>query len=424
MLRYLKNRLGAESVVASTFLEGTRPDLVLYYGNESPPADTDLTVPDSGLLKKGAVVDKNHVVEELSSEDFLLKEGANCRTAIDFIGLGFFLLSRMEEYNRRDSEKDSFGRFRSDDSVLADSGLLQIPIIDQWIKQLLDWLREVRPDLELLSPGFGMQPSCDIDTFYAVKGKSLLRSFGSGGAQLLRGDLSGVGERLRFHIGSAKDPYDKLELLVRDAEKLQSKLYCFLLFPSKKSRPQDRSGLDEKFPFKKEILKWGNRIIWGLHPSLYSNHSAEIILREKKQMEELVEQPIEISRQHFLNLCFPDTYRALIDAGISEDHSMGFHDLPGFRAGTSRPFYWYDLEREEITTLKVHPLVFMDASVKHHMAAGPTESCELVSQLMEETYTTNGIFSYLWHNSSLSGFDGWKDYRRVYEFIIERAEKL
>lgn len=103
---------------------------------------------------------------------------------------------------------------------------------------------------------------------------------------------------------------------------------------------------------------------------------------------------------------------------------MGFHDLPGFRAGTSRPFYWYDLGKEEITTLKVHPLVFMDASVKHYQATGPAESCELVRQLMEETYTTNGIFSYLWHNSSLSGFDGWKDFRRVYDFIVNNAEEL
>ncbi len=424
MLRYLRNRFGAESAVASRSMNGVKADLVIYYGNENPPPGTHLTVPDSGILLKGAVADKNQVVEALNSGDFILKEGSHYRTSMDFMGLGFFLLSRMEEYNRSNSEKDSLERFSSVDSVLDETGLLQIPVIDWWIKQLLDLFREIRPGLKLVHPGFELLPSCDIDTFYAIKGKSLLRSFGSGVAQLLRGDFDGVGDRLKFHMSIANDPYDKLELLVRDAERLERKLHCFVLFPAKRSRPQDRSGWDKNFPYSKEILKWSDRIIWGLHPSIYSNHSAKKILEEKKQLEELVEQPVEVSRQHFLNLRFPETYRSLIETGIKEDHSMGFHDLPGFRAGTSRSFYWYDLEKEEITTLKVHPLVFMDASVKHYQVTGPAESCELVRQLMDETYTTNGIFSYLWHNSSLSGFDSWKDYRRVYDFIVNNAEDL
>ncbi|TVR87541.1 MAG: hypothetical protein EA411_07445, partial [Saprospirales bacterium] len=102
MLRYLKNRLSAESVVAAPALDSKKTDLVIYYGNENPPPGTHLTVPDSGILLKGAVAENRQVLEELSSGDFILKEGSHYRTSMDFMGLGFFLLSRMEEYNRSD----------------------------------------------------------------------------------------------------------------------------------------------------------------------------------------------------------------------------------------------------------------------------------------------------------------------------------
>ena len=69
-----------------------------------------------------------------------------------------------------------------------------------------------------------------------------------------------------------------------------------------------------------------------------------------------------ISRQHFIRFTLPDTYRQLINAGIKEEFSMGYGSVNGFRASVALPFYWFDLEKNEATSLLVYLFCFMDAN--------------------------------------------------------------
>ena len=41
---------------------------------------------------------------------------------------------------------------------------------------------------------------------------------------------------------------------------------------------------------------------------------------------------------------------------------MGYGSINGFRASVASSFYWYDLEKEEATTLRIFPFCFMDAN--------------------------------------------------------------
>ncbi len=63
----------------------------------------------------------------------------------------------------------------------------------------------------------------------------------------------------------------------------------------------------------------------------------------------------------YLNI--PHNYRNLIQSGIRSDYSMGFPTHPGFRAGTSHNFYFFDLEKNKKTDLLVYPLSVMDVSL-------------------------------------------------------------
>src|SRR5690606_41751175 len=76
-----------------------------------------------------------------------------------------------------------------------------------------------------------------------------------------------------------------------------------------------------------------------IHPSYYSQEN-NCILPEKQYLENLLNKNISRSRQHFIKLTLPHTYRMLIQAGITDDYSMGFPQHNGFRAGTSRSYYW------------------------------------------------------------------------------------
>jgi hypothetical protein len=102
---------------------------------------------------------------------------------------------------------------------------------------------------------------------------------------------------------------------------------------------------------------------------------------------------------------------------------MGFSDDVGFRAGTSQSFFWFDLSKNESTQLKIFPFAAMDVTLKNYLKLSPEAAIETLENLKNEVQKVNGTFTTLWHNSSLSESDDWKNWRNVYEKIVENATK-
>jgi hypothetical protein len=102
---------------------------------------------------------------------------------------------------------------------------------------------------------------------------------------------------------------------------------------------------------------------------------------------------------------------------------MGYADDIGFRAGIATPFYWYDLENEQVTPLKLHPFQVMEVTLQQYLELSPDEAIEKVKPLVAAIKAVGGTFTTLWHNSTLSNIDEWEGWRKVYEEIIEFSEK-
>ena len=100
----------------------------------------------------------------------------------------------------------------------------------------------------------------------------------------------------------------------------------------------------------------------GIHPSYASNESFNILEIEKNRLENIIKKEVKLSRQHFLKLDIPKTYRNLLELSITDDYTMGYASHLGFRASICTPFYFYDLELESSTIMKVHPFSVMDAT--------------------------------------------------------------
>ena len=77
----------------------------------------------------------------------------------------------------------------------------------------------------------------------------------------------------------------------------------------------------------------------GIHPSWASNADTHKLSKEINRLEAIVNREVIRSRQHFLRLDLPTTYRRLIDLGILQDYTMGYASQVGFRAGTSSVSY-------------------------------------------------------------------------------------
>jgi hypothetical protein len=160
----------------------------------------------------------------------------------------------------------------------------------------------------------------------------------------------------------------------------------------------------------------------GIHPSFASNNDVAILKKEIERLSGILNREVSISRQHFLKLEFPKTYLNLLELGIREDYTLGFADRPGFRAGTSVPFYFFDLDSEQETPLLLHPVTVMDATLKNYLKLNPEEGLNLAIQYLETVRTYGGQFMPLWHNESLSESFDWIGWSMVYEQLIKTTE--
>ena len=100
---------------------------------------------------------------------------------------------------------------------------------------------------------------------------------------------------------------------------------------------------------------------------------------------------------------------------------MGYASQVGFRAGTSLPFYFYDLDMEMQTTLLLHPFAVMDGTLNEYMELPIDDAQYLVKELLDYVKEVDGVFISLWHNETLCDNRHWKDWKQVYEYTIEEA---
>ena len=60
----------------------------------------------------------------------------------------------------------------------------------------------------------------------------------------------------------------------------------------------------------------------------------------------------------------PHTYRDLVSAEFTDDYSLGYTHYLGFRASTSIPFHFYDINLEIQQPIKVHPFAIGDHALQ------------------------------------------------------------
>ena len=109
----------------------------------------------------------------------------------------------------------------------------------------------------------------------------------------------------------------------------------------------------------------------------------------------------------------------LLDLDILEDHTMGYAKQVGFRASTCTPFYFYDLDFEIQTPLKVFPFAFMDGALKVHMDLSNEDSFATILKLIDEVKNVNGTFISLLHNDTVSNKGMWEGWKVIYRKMVK-----
>ncbi len=331
----------------------------------------------------------------------------------------FFVVSRMEEY--RPDKRDRHGRFPATGTLLFRCGLLEKPVVNRWARMIADKLEEKYGRPLFPGPSFSFLPTIDVDNAWAYLHKGFFRTAGAFLKDTLKADFTSVAERFRVLTGGKADPYDTYSYLEHQFRNREGKVRFFFLLGH-------YSLFDKSIPwknshFRKLISAISRKYPVGIHPSWLSSQSGNpgLLKMEKERLETVILKPVYRSRQHYLRLTFPDTYQNLVKAGIREDYSMGFPEMAGFRAGICTPFFFYDLTKEETTSLKIFPFQVMEVTLAQYMGLEPAGALQKTGKLMEEVRSAGGLFSSVWHNESLSDAGRWKGFRKVFEEMNEKG---
>ena len=336
----------------------------------------------------------------------------------DLLAMCFYLVTRYEEY--LPFEADEHGRFTAENSVAYQIGFLPFAVVNLWALRLKTLLKFKFPFLKITTTTYQFQPSFDVDMAWAFLHKGFLRTGGAIAKDILSANFKNLIERLKVMSGKSTDPFFSFDYIheIHQGD-VPKPIFFFLLGKHGKF---DKNTSPDSIPFQQLIQQISSQYEIGIHPSYQSNEQVDLIIKEKELLEKITKKKIVKSRQHFLKLKFPDTYRQLIAAGLKEDYSMGYADALGFRASISTPFFWYDLQKEEITDLLIHPFQLMDVTLKEYSELDITYAKEDIEDLIADTKKSKGVFMPIWHNSSFAKLDGWDGWSEVYLHLLKKAQ--
>jgi len=280
-------------------------------------------------------------------------------------------------------------------------------------------LSERYPAIIFRKRTYRFQPTYDIDAAYSYNHKGLTRTLGGFLKASYSGNFPEVKQRLRVLLNFEKDPFDTFALQFKWQKEYALHPVYFILFA-------DYGLNDKNIPvndrnFQALIKAIADHAEVGIHPSYGSNSKPEKLVTEIARLSRVLRREITCSRQHFLKLELPSTYRNLINLDITDDYSMGFASQPGFRAGICDTFNFYDLDLETETKLRVHPFAIMDGTLIDYLRINPDHAYKQIDPMLSEVKSLGGTFISLWHNHTLSNEGQLKGWVKVYEELLKNA---
>lgn len=311
-----------------------------------------------------------------------------------FRAVGYCLSGRLE--NLTPEEKEQIER---------------IPFVDVYEKILFDAIKEsAQINGEELTPKpfwpegkkFAVCLTHDIDEV-----RKTYQYFTRPVMHLKKGEIS----RSIYHVKSffkdkikGNNPYWTFENMLALEEELGVRSSSYFLQESGKLNPHKLSSLmlqARKYKFSDPrvsgVMKMMTAGGWevGLHGSYYSYLSRDKLLSEKQDLEASLGGKVVGTRQHHLNLKFPDTWAYQEEANLGYDTSLGLKNSVGFRWGTCFPFHPLNSKTGKMMSLLELPLIIMDTPLLKRKSGVWENICDLINSVEKQ----EGLLTILFHHT-------------------------
>ncbi|TBO43268.1 DUF7033 domain-containing protein [Pedobacter kyonggii] len=323
----------------------------------------------------------------------------------DVFAASFFILSRYEEYFYPIKNEEEFKPSKSHQHKWK---ILDRPIIDEWALIIKSLIKKKHPHFKFHEKNFQHQPTVHFN---------ILPNLPEGLLNRTKFIFSAIFKKDNNYLSSK---FDRLTGVGINNEQVLDEVNQ--LFSSKKSNPLyfvDFPDVPINYIRINGISKiLSNQSIGLLRPCASDKQKMLEIKEGLVKLKKIHPNPTLVSSQQLEVLKFPICYLNILNSGITSDYSMGYSNVPGFRAGTCTPFNWYDLQLEKVTPLIVNSYCLTDYILQFltHEVATKT-----IHQYIGAVKVVNGTFYSSWDLKSLSSNAKYKKLKSLFKEMLDYA---
>jgi hypothetical protein len=362
---------------------------------------------------------KDHHIEVNSHPGYhkLFFKNAGNEIPFDLLAASFWLLTRYEEY--LPFKPDQHNRFDVKNSLAFQYDFIQIPLVNLWLEEFKKLISSKYPSLQFKAHKFRFLSTVDVDNAYKYKHKGLMRTMGGYLKSIVKWKPAEIRERAAVLMHRKEDPFDSYDFLLEMKKKYQVDLLFFFLLGDYGVNDKNHPANNKNFQVLIKHLADYTQI--GIHPSYGSNNNLKQLKNEVNRLANITHREISNSRQHFSMLKFPDTYQSLLQSGITNDYSMGYHNYNGFRASYCFSYHWYDLDSELETALVIHPFCIIETTLRYNNHSTASEAIAYAKPIIHEVKKYNGELVSVFHNDTLGSEPNWVGWREMYEEFLKEV---
>jgi hypothetical protein len=327
----------------------------------------------------------------------------------DIFAAVFYVLSRYEEYLPH--TLDEYGRYDYRQSIVNDLCGLRHAIVNRWIWYFYACLQK-QFDLPNTNAQSSVLHTYDVDMAFAIHARSKAFVLGSIAKSTAQLRFAHAARKLSVWQGQAVDYFDCFDAISKAHAKQKA---IFFMLMAEKNSEYNRNNLPNEEDYISLINELSLKFSVAIHPSYEASRLPHLIEEEKLLLQKIISKHVQQSRFHFIRYNLPNTYRHLLKYGVTEDYSCGYGSTNGFRAGTSTPHFWFDVQANEVTTLKLFPFVWMDANCFYEHKFSVQQAEEDYEHFYNEVKNTGGLFTPIWHNFIIGQDPSFNKYKLVWE---------
>ena len=375
----------------------------------------EIFIEQYGLLNEQGFSDMEIKVGRWNDIPCFFKTSSKSSIPFDIFSASFYMLTRYEEY--QPYVKDNKEGFPIKESIAYQNDFLNIPVVDEWAYAFREVLKEKFPNQEFPERKGKQKSIIAVEEVFAYAQKGFVRQLGGFFKDLSRLQFKLIFKRIISLIRYQSDPLNVYDNIVDFYQKNNYPMH-FMFQLSDYSRYSKNLSYN-RTTYQRIIKSIGDYADLGLLLGYEATQEQEILVKEKKRWEQIVNEELDnvLINRHTIN--FPDAYKKMEKLNLSADYSMGFKKTLGFRAGTCTPFLFYDLDLEQLLPLTIYPSAFNSIVLENTDINSVIDQIKAIKQSIDKV---NGNFLGIFENKDFADNFDDKMAKEIIQLIHDKKQ--